>query len=95
MVGTLTAAFDRVAAEQRYPIGLEFGTRPPIAVLYALREDQWCRNHAATVSPAERATAGKRMREAFACRDARWHDDVVARFEQVLDQLQRGLATSL
>jgi hypothetical protein len=93
VAGTLTAAFNRIAAEQRYPIGLEFGTCSPIAVLYALREDQWCRNHGAA-SPAERACAGKRMREAFACRDARWHDDVVGRFEQVLDQLQQGLMRS-
>jgi hypothetical protein len=93
LVGTLTAAFSRIDAKQRYPIGLEFGTRPPIAVLYALREDQWCRNHAAA-SPADRARARKRMREAFACWDSRWHGDVVGRFEQVLDQLQKGLAAS-
>jgi hypothetical protein len=94
VVGTLTAAFDRLAVEQRYPIGLEFGTRPPIAVLYALREDLWCRNHPSTVSAADRARARRKMREAFACWDRQWHDDVVGRFEQVVGQLLRGLADS-
>lgn len=38
--GTLTAAFDRAMAGRGYAVGLEFGTRSPLAVLDAMRADQ-------------------------------------------------------
>ncbi|HYD79421.1 MAG TPA: DUF2817 domain-containing protein [Paucimonas sp.] len=91
--GTLNAAFERMLAGRGQAVGLEFGTRAPLAVLNALRADQWYRNHAGALSTAERARVRRKMKNAFAIPDAAWCDAVLARFEQVVEQLARGLAT--
>lgn len=90
--GTLTAGFDRMASGTSYAIGLEFGTCSPLAVLNAMREDQWYRNHAATLSAADRERARRRMKAAFVGAEAAWRESVIARFDEVIEQLAHGLA---
>ncbi|MDB5795171.1 MAG: hypothetical protein JWR25_1550 [Noviherbaspirillum sp.] len=89
--GTLTAGFDRSVPCESFAVGLEFGTRAPIAVLYALRADQWYRNNAARLTTADREWARQKMRNAFRIADPRWHDKVIARFDQVMQQLVAGI----
>ncbi|MGE5650535.1 MAG: DUF2817 domain-containing protein [Bacillota bacterium] len=89
--GTLTAAFDRAVTGQSYALGLEFGTRAPLAVLNALRVDHWYHNNAHRLPPSERERARRKMKAAFAGADRAWCGRVAARFDQVLAQLVRGL----
>jgi Protein of unknown function (DUF2817) len=89
--GTLTAAFGRRGSGRRYAVGLEFGTRPPLAVLNALRADQWYRNHKGRLSPADGQRVRARMKQAFAMPDQAWTQQVVARFEEVVGQIIGGL----
>jgi hypothetical protein len=90
--GTLTAGFDRSVTGQSYAVGLEFGTRSPVAVLNAMRADQWYRNNAARLSPEDRERVRRKMKDAFCVSDARWHDRVTARFDQVMEQLVEAIA---
>lgn len=87
LVGTLTAGFERSFPGGRFAIGLEFGTRSPLAVLNALRADQWVHNNASRLSVREREWARGKMRRAFAVADQRWLDKVIARFDEVMQQL--------
>jgi hypothetical protein len=91
VAGTLTAAFDRAIGAASYAIGLEFGTRSALAVLYAMRFDQWVHKHAGQSSAGEREKARRQMKNAFAPSDPQWCRRVVARFEQVMEQLAAGL----
>jgi hypothetical protein len=90
--GTLAAGFERSAAPESYGIGLEFGTRSQLAVLRAMRADQWCHNNAARLTDADRAWARQKMKSAFRVPDPRWHAQIVARFEQVVKQLADGVS---
>lgn len=87
VAGTLTAGFSRVVPCKSYAIGLEFGTRNPLAVLNALRADQWYHNNASRLSAREREWARRKMRNAFAMADQQWLDKVIARFDEVMQQL--------
>jgi len=89
--GSLSAAFSRMHGE-RHSVVLEFGTCGPLAVLNALRADQWYFNNAAELSRTEREWARRKMKKAFAATDAEWHLRVVARFDQVVKQLAAGLS---
>jgi hypothetical protein len=89
--GTLIAAFDRAVTGKSHAVGLELGTRPPLAVLYAMRADQWYWNNAQRLSSRRREWARRKMKDAFAPSDAGWHDKLVARFDQVLSLLSRAL----
>ncbi len=90
--GMLTAAFERTVGAQGYAVGLEFGTCTPLAVLNALRADQWCHNHGAQLPPHMREWVRRKMKAAFAGADAQWHRQVAARFDEVLSQLVRGFS---
>jgi hypothetical protein len=92
--GTLTAGFDRACRGQSYAIGLEFGTRSALTVLYAMRYEQWVRNHPHRCTPSEQEWARYQMKNAFAPSDPHWCHRVIARFEQVMMQLVAGLAQS-
>jgi hypothetical protein len=89
--GTLTAGFDRLVPCESFTVGLEFGTRAPIAVLYALRADQWYSNNAARLTTADREWTRQKMRNAFRIADPRWNDKVIARFDRVMQQLVAGI----
>lgn len=93
--GTLTAAFDRMVVGKSYAIGLEFGTRSPIAVLNALRADHWYHNNAAVLPEAQREKVRQKMKDAFAASDARWHAQVIERFALVMQQLTQGLTRTV
>lgn len=90
--GTLTAAFDRAMAGHGHAVGLEFGTRSPLAVLDAMRADQWYRNHAAQLPPSEGQRVRRRMKAAFCLDDVNWCRLLLEQFDQTLEQLLAGLA---
>jgi hypothetical protein len=90
--GTLTAGFDRSIAGESYAVGLEFGTQASLAVLNALRADHWYHNNAARLSEQQRQRVRRKMKNAFTASDARWHHQVIARFDQVMEQLLAGIA---
>jgi hypothetical protein len=92
--GTLTAAFDRAVSGESYAIGLEFGTRPALTVLNAMRADQWYHNNAANLSGKDRERVRRKMKHAFAPADVGWHDLIIDRFDQVMGQVVGGLAAS-
>lgn len=87
LAGTLTAGFERSFPERHFAIGLEFGTRSPLAVLNALRADQWFYNNESRLSADELNWARRKMRRAFAVTDQRWLDKILARFDEVMQQI--------
>jgi hypothetical protein len=89
--GTLTAGFDRSVRCESTALGLEFGTRSPPAVLYAMRADQWYRNNAARLSDADREWVRRKMKGAFCPAHPRWREQVLARFEKIMDWLVAGV----
>jgi hypothetical protein len=89
--GTLTAGFDRLVPCESYAIGLEFGTRPPLSVLNAMRFDQWYHNNAATLSVKYKERARRKMKDAFSIDGPEWHDRITKRFDEVIGQLIEGL----
>jgi hypothetical protein len=91
--GTLTAGFDRSLACQSFAIGLEFGTRPALFVLNALRADQWYRNNASRLSENDRERVRRKMKNAFAISDAQWLGQVTGRFDEVIEQIVEGINT--
>jgi hypothetical protein len=90
--GTLTAAFDRAIAGRGHAVGLEFGTRSPLAVLDAMRADQWYRNNAAHLPQSEGERVRRRMKAAFCRDDDNWCPLLLEQFDLTLKQLLAGLA---
>ncbi|WP_137890841.1 M14 family metallopeptidase [Ramlibacter sp. 2FC] len=72
-------------------IALEFGTRPPLEVMQALRADHWLACHPGV--PAELARQiRQQMREAFYCDTEAWKGQLVSQARQALFQAVDGLA---
>lgn len=92
--GTLTEGFDKSLEGQSYAVGLEFGTVSGLTVLNALRADQWCHNHAATVEPWRREQIRQRMKQAFVGEDEEWRHRVATRFDDVMCRLITGLSST-
>ncbi len=92
--GSLAMGFDRLVPCQSYALGLEFGTRSPLAVLNAMRFDHWYHNNAASVPIQYRTRARQKMKQAFAIDGAAWHDQIIQRFAQVMARVIAGLGTS-
>lgn len=90
--GSLTEGFDRLVPCQSYAIGLEFGTRAPLAVLNAMRFDQWYHNHAASLPEKYRAQARQKMRRAFRIESPAWYDQITSQFSEVMRQVIAGMA---
>jgi hypothetical protein len=88
--GSLTAAFERMTTAQSHALGLEFGTRPPLAVLNALRADQWYQNNQQALSPLLGQQIRRKMNEAFVVADPSWRSEVARRFDEVMDELTRA-----
>jgi hypothetical protein len=88
--GTWTAAFDRMTKAQSYAIGLEFGTRPPLAVLNALRADQWYQNNKQALSRQVGQQVRRKLKDAFVVADPSWRSEVARRFDQVMKELTRA-----
>jgi hypothetical protein len=75
-------------------LALEFGTRPMLDVLTALRADHWLHS-SATVDPALRTEIQLQMRNAFYCESADWQAAVYGRAADFIYRACRGLATSI
>lgn len=89
--GTLTSAFAETIGVPADAIGLEYGTRPPLAVLDALRADHWAANQPASIK--RRRHAARLMKAAFAPADDGWHAMAISRFDQIIDQMIAGTFT--
>jgi hypothetical protein len=74
-------------------LALEFGTRPVIEVLTALRADHWLHS-SATVDPSLRADIQSQMRKAFYCESPDWQAAVYGRVADFVYRGCRGLSTS-
>jgi hypothetical protein len=72
-------------------IGLEFGTRPVMEVLTALRADHWLHLHGSTDSAAG-AQIGQQMRQAFYSDSRAWQAAVYGRAADLAFRALRGLA---
>src|SRR6266478_3032412 len=81
------------AADQLTFLGLEFGTRPVMEVLSALRADHWLHS-SASVDPALRADIQSQMRNAFYCESPDWQAAVYGRAADFIYRGCRGLSTS-
>jgi Protein of unknown function (DUF2817) len=90
--GTLARGFQAALPDDEITfIGLEFGTRPVLDVLTALRADHWV--HARAPHDAERRAAAQRlMREAFYGETAAWQAAVYGRTADFVFRTCRALA---
>jgi hypothetical protein len=73
-------------------MGLEFGTRPMLEVLNALRADHWLHAHGANADPALRTTIQQQMRAAFFTDSSAWQTAVYGRVADFVLRACRGLA---
>lgn len=91
LTGTMARGIERARPELELTlIGLEFGTRPVMEVLTALRADHWLHSHGgndATVA----AQIRRQMREAFYCDTAAWQAAVYGRTADLAFRALRGL----
>lgn len=91
LVGTMARGIERLRPElQLTLIGLEFGTRPLMEVLTALRADHWL--HARGGANADvRAQIQRQMREAFYTESPAWQAAVYGRTADLVLRALRGL----
>lgn len=90
--GTIARGFQAALPEHEITfIGLEFGTRPPLEVLNALRADHWM-NARAPQDAVRRAAAQKLMREAFYSEMPAWQAAVYGRTADFVFRTCRALA---
>jgi hypothetical protein len=73
-------------------VGLEFGTRPMLEVLTALRADHWLHAHGAAAEPSLRASIQQQMRAAFYIESPAWQAAVYGRVADFVFRACRGLA---
>lgn len=90
--GTLARGFQAALPDRAITfLGLEFGTRPVLEVLTALRTDHWVRARAPR--DAVRSAAAQRlMRDAFYCETPAWQAAVCGRTADFVFRACRGLA---
>jgi predicted deacylase len=90
--GTLARGFRTALPDHEITfIALEFGTRPVLEVLTALRTDHWVQAHAPD-DPVRRAGAQKMMRAAFYCETPPWQAAVYGRTADFVFRTCRALA---
>ena len=91
VVGTMARGIERVRPEVELTfIGLEFGTRPVMEVLTALRADHWL--HAqARADAALRSRIQQQMRGAFLSESPAWQAAVYGRTADLVFRALRGL----
>lgn len=91
VVGTMARGIERARPQLELTfIGLEFGTRPMLEVLTALRADHWLHARGCT-DPAVRAQIGQQMREAFYTDNPAWQAAVYGRTADLALRALRGL----
>ena len=92
LTGTLARGIERARPElELTAIGLEFGTRPVMEVLTALRADHWLHSHAAGDAAAG-AQIRRQMRDVFYCDSPAWQAAVYGRTADLAFRALRGLA---
>jgi hypothetical protein len=84
------SAYEECPQAEVTGIALEYGTVPFDEVLEALRGDQWAENHP-ELSPAERETFSRRMRDAFYTDTDAWKQQVLAQGVEASYQGVAGL----
>ncbi len=91
LVGTMARGIERARPQVELTfVGLEFGIRPIMDVLTALRADHWL--HAqSTVDPAVRASIQQQMRAAFCSASPAWQAAVYGRTADLVFRALRGL----
>lgn len=91
LVGTMARGIERARPElELTAIGLEFGTRPTMEVLTALRADHWL--HArGSADPGTRERIQRQMREAFFSESPAWQAAVYGRTADLAFRALRGL----
>lgn len=91
LVGTMARGIERLRPELELTvIGLEFGTRPVMEVLTALRADHWL--HArGSADAAVRARIQQQMRDAFYSESSAWQAAVYGRTADLAFRALRGL----
>jgi hypothetical protein len=75
-------------------LGLEFGTRPMLEVLTALRADHWMHAYGNSAEPALRDSIRLQMRNAFYCENSAWQTAVYGRAADFIFRACRGLSES-
>jgi predicted deacylase len=91
LTGTMARGIERARPELELTfIGLEFGTRPVMDVLTALRADHWLHLHGKTDSAAG-AQIGQQMREAFYSDSPAWQAAVYGRTADLAFRALRAL----
>jgi hypothetical protein len=73
-------------------MGLEFGTRPMLEVLTALRADHWLYAHGSAAEPSLRTSIQQQMRNAFYTDTPAWQAAVYGRVADFVFRACRGLA---
>jgi hypothetical protein len=92
IVGSVAAGVRATLPDRQLTyVGLEFGTRPVLEVLSALRQDH-CVAAAAHAGADERRAAQQQMRDAFYCENPAWQAAVYGRFADFAYRAARGLA---
>ena len=91
LTGTMARGIERMRPDlELTPIGLEFGTRPMLEVLEALRADHWLHRRGGR-DPAAAARIRRQMREAFYCDTVAWQTAVYGRTADFAFRAIRGL----
>ena len=94
LTGTMARGIERVRPDlELTPIGLEFGTRPVLEVLEALRADHWLHSRGGKDSAAA-PRIRRQMREAFYSDSVAWQAAVYGRTADLAFRALRGLAES-
>jgi predicted deacylase len=92
LTGTMARGIERARPELELTfIGLEFGTRPVMEVLTALRADHWLHSHGGG-DQAAAARIRRQMRDAFYTDTAAWQAAVYGRTADLAFRALRGLA---
>jgi predicted deacylase len=91
LTGTMARGIERARPElELTAIGLEFGTRPVMDVLTALRADHWLHSRDGR-DPAVAAQIRRQMRDAFYCERPAWQAAVYGRAADLAFRALRGL----
>jgi hypothetical protein len=95
LVGTVADGIASVMSDAEITnLGLEFGTRPMLEVLTALRADHWMHAYGHTAEPALRDSIRLQMRNAFYCENSAWQTAVYGRAADFIFRACRGLGES-
>lgn len=91
--GTLDLAIMQECPQAQYNgLTLEYGTKPGLQVLNALRADQWLQNNPETGS-AQRQKIKRRLRDAFYVDNEQWKQQVLQQARSVIELTKRGLTS--